>query len=284
MKSGKLLIIGLLVTASLGAETKTETHNLTLKNEEELDVDVKFGLGELRLKSCTDDAYLLKAAMEYTDKIFKPVVDYKVLGKRGRLRLTTEKIEDYNRHHRPKDSSRNRWALEITPKIPTEYTIDLGLGEGQLDFTDLKVRNLRLQCGLSDVRVDFKRENRESVRNLNISTGLGNVAVNGLGNANIDRFNVECGLGSTNLVFDGSMRGDARGRISVGLGSVNIDFPDNIAVEIQSEKGFLSSLNLRGFDRVGETLYRSGNWRTAKKRVYMEIEVGLGSVDINWLD
>jgi hypothetical protein len=100
----------------------------------------------------------------------------------------------------------------------------------------------------------------------------------------MERFNVECGLGTTELVFDGSLSQDIRGKIEVGLGSVIIEVPDNVAVEVRSQSSFLSSLNLHGFDRISENLYRSGNWETANKRIYLEIEVGLGSVDINWLD
>jgi len=286
------IIILVLITATfLGAQgVQTERHDIPLNGEEELDVNIGFGLGDLELRGHDVAGYLLRSEMTYSQSYYKPTVEYKVLGNRGRLRLYTEKFDKYNivgdKQHKISrdDRDKNRWRLEFTRTIPIYYSIDLGLGEGRLDFTDLRVRNLKLQCGLSDVTVLFKRDNKEVLRSLDIGTGLGNVDVKGLGFANMERFSVECGLGSTDLVFDGNLQQDIRGKIEVGLGSVSIEVPDDIAVEVRSESSFLSSLNLHGFDRVGNNLYRSGNWKSARKRIYMEIEVGLGSVDINWLD
>jgi len=228
--------------------------------------------------------------MTYSQRIYKPIVDYKILGNRGRLKMSTEKYDEPNKNDkRNRKSSQvnkelNKWHLEFSQKIPIYFAVDLGLGEGRLDFTDLRVRDLKLHCGLSDVNVIFRDKNQDNMRNMVIETGLGSVNVKGLSYANMERFNVECGLGTTELVFDGSLSQDIRGKIEVGLGSVIIEVPDNVAVEVRSQSSFLSSLNLHGFDRISENLYRSGNWETANKRIYLEIEVGLGSVDINWLD
>ncbi|MCK9244498.1 MAG: toast rack family protein [Candidatus Marinimicrobia bacterium] len=287
----RIIILSVLFGTLLWAENvRTERHNIPLKDEEELDVNIGFGLGELELRSHDVDGYLLRSEMTYSHSYYKPNVEYKTLGNRGRLRMFTEKFDKYTivgdreRKISREDRDQNRWRLEFTRKIPIYYSIDLGLGEGRLDFTDLRVRDLKLQCGLSDVTVLFEKDNKEILRSLNVGTGLGNVDVKGLGFANIERFNVECGLGSTELVFNGGIQQDIRGKVEVGLGSVNIKVPDDIAVEVRSESSFLSSLNLHGFDRISNNLYRSGNWKSAKKRIYMDIEIGLGSVDISWLD
>ncbi|HPC35016.1 MAG TPA: toast rack family protein [Candidatus Marinimicrobia bacterium] len=287
----KIIIYWLLLTAVLTAEEyRTDRYDIPYKGEEELDVNISFGLGTLNLKSHDDPKYLVHSIMTYSQMIYKPNVDYKILGNRGRLKMSTEKYNESDaidiKKRKPSraDKELNKWFLEFSRKIPIYFSLDLGLGEGRLDFTDLRVRDLKLQCGLSDVNVVFRNQNQDEMRNLVIATGLGSVDVRGLGYANMERFNVECGLGTTELVFDGGLKQDIRGKIEVGLGSVIIEVPDDIAVEVRSQSSFLSSLNLRGFDRIGENLYRSGNWQTAKKRIYLEIDVGLGSVDINWLD
>jgi len=287
----RIIILSMIAMTLISAEDLiTEHHNIPYKGEEELDVNIGFGLGQFDLKGCDAAEYLVRSAMSYSKIYYKPTVEYKILGNRGRLKMYTEKIDkngvmnDKKHGFNHNEKEQNRWLLEFSRKVPTYYSIDLGLGEGRLDFTGLRVRDLKLQCGLSDVKVEFNSPNKENMRNLIVGTGLGSVKVNGLGYANMEHFDVDCGLGSTDLVFDGNQQQDIRGKISVGLGSVNIEIPDNIAVEVRSESSFLSSLNLHGFDRVGENLYRSGNWKAAKKRIYMEVEIGLGSVDINWRD
>lgn len=287
----KLIILLIFMIAVLSAEDYfTEHYDIPYKGEEELDVNVSFGLGTLDLKSHDDPKYLVHSIMTYSQRIYMPIVDYKILGNRGRLKMSTEKYDESNKNDKRNLKSSqvnkelNKWHLEFSQKIPIYFAVDLGLGEGRLDFTDLRVRDLKLHCGLSDVNVIFRDKNQDNMRNMVIETGLGSVNVKGLSYANMERFNVECGLGTTELVFDGSLSQDIRGKIEVGLGSVIIEVPDNVAVEVRSQSSFLSSLNLHGFDRISENLYRSGNWETANKRIYLEIEVGLGSVDINWLD
>ncbi|HNZ36009.1 MAG TPA: toast rack family protein [Candidatus Marinimicrobia bacterium] len=287
----KLIILWIFMIAVLSAEDYfTEHYDIPYKGEEELDVNISFGLGTLDLKSHDDPKYLVHSIMTYSQRIYMPIVDYKILGNRGRLKMSTEKYDESNKNDKRNLKSSqvnkelNKWHLEFSQKIPIYFAVDLGLGEGRLDFTDLRVRDLKLHCGLSDVNVIFRDKNQDNMRNMVIETGLGSVNVKGLSYANMERFNVECGLGTTELVFDGSLSQDIRGKIEVGLGSVIIEVPDNVAVEVRSQSSFLSSLNLHGFDRISENLYRSGNWETANKRIYLEIEVGLGSVDINWLD
>jgi len=290
MKRKLFILCILVVTWAAAEDLRTEHHDIPFQGEEELNVNIGFGLGEIKLRGCDDPAMILRSEMQYSQNMYKPILEYKNLGNRGRLQIKTEKFEknniviDKKSRRSLSERDQNRWSLEFTRRIPIYYSIDLGLGDGSLDFTGQKVRDLKLQCGLSDVSVDFKSENPEKMRNLEIGTGLGSVEIGGLGYANMERFNVECGLGSTELVFNGNLKADVRGKIEVGLGSVSIKIPDNVAVEVRSESSFLSSLNLHGFDRIGENIYRSGNWKGAKKRIYMDIEVGLGSVDINWLD
>lgn len=287
MRRKVTLVLILLVSIVLGEELKRERHDIPYKGEQELDVSIAFGLGRLNIKNCTDENYLLRSEMIYSHEYYRPNVVYKVLANRGRLRLETKKFakdEVYSRDKSRRYTDKNTWDLEFTTKIPSTYEIDLGLGEGLLNFSNIRLQDLRLQCGLSDVKMNFNVANQENLRTMNVSTGLGSVEIRGLGYANMERFDIECGLGATSLYFDGKTQQDARGKVRVGLGSVKIIMPDDVAVEVRAESSFLSSLDLRGFDRVGEKIYRSGNWRSAKRKIYMEIEVGLGSVDFQWLD
>ncbi|NLA23018.1 MAG: hypothetical protein GX870_08260, partial [Candidatus Marinimicrobia bacterium] len=241
----KLIILWIFMIAVLSAEDYfTEHYDIPYKGEEELDVNISFGLGTLDLKSHDDPKYLVHSIMTYSQRIYKPIVDYKILGNRGRLKMSTEKYDESNKNDKRNLKSSqvnkelNKWHLEFSQKIPIYIAVDLGLGEGRLDFTDLRVRDLKLHCGLSDVNVIFRDKNQDNMRNMVIETGLGSVNVKGLSYANMERFNVECGLGTTELVFDGSLSQDIRGKIEVGLGSVIIEVPDNVAVEVRSQSSF----------------------------------------------
>ncbi|PIS29310.1 MAG: hypothetical protein COT43_04115 [Candidatus Marinimicrobia bacterium CG08_land_8_20_14_0_20_45_22] len=289
-QTNSVLALLLFFGTLMASEVQTVRHDIPLKGEKQLDVKIEFALGRFFLKSLTDGNFVMKSQMTYRDKDLKPNVEYKTRGNRGRLHLySQENVGEKHfkfKHERDsyKESKNSSWELGFNKNIPTSFDIEMGLGDGEMDFTDICVNDLNLECGLSDVLVEFNKRNKEEIRNINIQTGLGNVVVRGIGWSNVERFDVECGLGITTLEFNGDLIKDTKGKISVGLGSVKIEMPDKIGVEVRAERSFLSSINLRGFDRVDDDIYRSGNWKSAKKRVYIIIEVGLGSVDFDWIE
>ncbi len=288
----KICILVLILLALLSAQDiVSKQYELPYKGEEELDATIDFGLGELKIAKGAGRDRLVEALLEYDADIVSPVIDYKVLGNRGRLKMYTEDIDDIfvtswkkRKRHDESDFRRNSWDLAFSREVPISFDIDLGLGKGELDFTDLRVKDLRLECGMSDVTMEFRDINREVLQNLSIESGLGNVEIYGLGNARMERLDVECGLGSTVLSFDGDLQNLVKGQISVGLGSVELQIPENVGVEIEAESSFLSSINLPDFDEIDDDVYRSENWRKSDYRIYLIVEIGLGSVDIDWID
>lgn len=279
--------LSLFLAIAFAEDIVTEQHNIPYKGEEELDVGIEFSLGKLEIKSCQDNNYIMQSEITYSKELYKPSVQYKTIGNRGKLRLVSKQQE--KSHHwggsKKKSSSlkNNHWRITLIETVPIAFNIEMGLGKGLLDFSGLRVNDLDLDCGLSDVVVEFSKSNKEKIRRLSIETGLGNVEANGLGYANLERFNIECGLGSTTLRFDGDLSKDVKGRIAVGLGSVNVKIPKDYAVQIEAQSSFLSSLNFNDFRRIDEDVYRSKNWENAEHRIFMIVEIGLGSVDVDWI-
>ena len=287
---GRLIIGMCLLTAiALSEDIVTERHEVPYKSEEELNVGIEFGLGKLELRSTNNKKYIMQAEITYSKDLYKPEIEYKTVGNRGKLRLVSHQDDNsrfwgHSKKNSSSDIKNNHWRVAMTDQIPTAYNIELGLGKGILDFTNMKVNDLNLECGLSDVVIEFTKSNKERIRTLVIQSGLGNVEATGLCNANMDRFDVECGLGSTKLRFDGDLARDIKGQITIGLGSVTVQILEDIAVQIEAESSFLSSLNFDGFREVEENIYRSKNWKNSDRRIYIVIEIGLGSVDIEWIN
>jgi len=291
MKVKVLFAVIILLTGVYADDLTVERHDIQYEGEKEIDVDIEFGFGQLDIMSGKSDDYILKSELSYYKDRYKPIVEYKRLGGKGKLRLYTEKFEKgafFGLRKKDRgfsgDIGKNHWKLEFNRNVPSAFDISLGLGQGSLDFTDLRVNDLSLECGMSDVTIGFRKNNEEALRSISIETGLGSVEAKGLGYANMARLVVECGLGSTVLSFDGNLRQNVRGRVTVGLGSVEISVPKSVGVEIEAERSFLSSLNLDNFNEVDEDVFRSENWKEAKRKIYLVIEIGLGSVDIDWID
>ncbi len=266
-----------------------DRYDIPYKGEKELNVYIDFAFGSMDIRPSSNNEYILRAGMNYSKLAFKPSLKYKISGNQGNLKLSTENhgedfsLKDFKRLK--KSDQENNWRLEFIQQIPGNYDIEFGAGDGTFDFSGMAIRNMDFELAMGDVELYFNEANAERLKEMNIETGLGSFEARGLGNANIDNFRLECGLGSSYLVFDGEFEGTLRSEISVGLGSVEIEIPRNVAVEIHSESSFLSSVSFDDFEAVGSGHYRSDNWRSnSNAKMIIDISVGMGSADIKWID
>ena len=72
--------------------------------------------------------------------------------------------------------------------------------------------------------------------------------------------------------------------ISIGLGSVNLAIPEGYSLELDAEENFLSSIDTRGLYKSRSGVYYSERGDTDKPVQRIKASVGLGSIDIDWLD
>ncbi len=291
MKIFTLIILLWTVTTNLLGETKykVDRYDIPYKEEKSLSVNIDYTFGTLNIRPGRDNSYIMRAGVTYKEDKNKPTLEYKNHGNKGRLTLKSIQ-ETYNKSlfnikkNDDNDYVNNNWQLSFNNTIPISFDIEFGLGDGNIDLTGMKVEDIKLELGMSDVDVYFNKKNEEELRKFSIETGLGSFDASGLGNANISNLSVECGLGSATLSFDGEFHGICKGTVAVGLGSVDVNLPKTLAAEIRTESSFLSSVNLSNFDEIDDDLYRSKNWDTATGgKLYLKIEVGMGSAQVRWI-
>ncbi|MFP4548733.1 MAG: toast rack family protein [Fidelibacterota bacterium] len=291
MKKVKLLAVLLtgLMAVSYGDDSGDyERYDIPFKGEKKLIVDLDFAFGSLNIRPSDNNEYIMRAGMSYFRDALKPSIVYEISGSKGQLELGTKNnnhdysLKEFNKMK--KDANENDWRLEFIKNVPTVYSIEFGAGDGNFDFSGMMIENMDFELAMGDIELYFNEPNRSRMKNMNVETGLGSFEARGLGNANISNFSLECGLGSSYLVFDGDFKGSVRAEVSVGLGSVDIEIPRNVAVEIRSESSFLSSVDFDDFEQIEKGLYQSANWRTdTSGRIIIEIAVGMGSASVEWI-
>jgi hypothetical protein len=223
---------------------------------------------------------LVWAEVLYNDERIIPQIEY-IEGASGYAKIETKKVGEFSL--KKWDNNANEWNLRLSNKIPLELEISLGLGEGDLDFTDMQIEDLSLEAGLAEMNIRFDRPNNKEINRLKIESGLGEFTAKGLLNSNFRKLTFEGGLGSAELHFTGEMNHPAEAKIEVGLGSVEIYLPEGLPVKVYAERGFLSSIDLDDFRKVHKREWESPNWREdAPQRLELTIEVGMGSVSVKW--
>jgi hypothetical protein len=281
-----LLVAGvafLAFPASFAREGDTKKINKTIefKGEKSLTVEIDFGGGIIDLGENTT-GNILDVEVEYDPDTVNIDVDYRKIGDRGKLYLESE-FED---GHLDFDTDYNYWHLGFTNKVPVDFEIDIGACEAEFDFTGLKISNLNLDLGASSTKITFRKPNSERISEISIDVGASELKIEGLGNANFERLSFDGGVGDFTLDFRGELKHKAYVDIEVGLGSLTILLPENIGVRIQEEGSFLSSFSIDAekFDEVESKVYESENLGKTEGELIFDIEIGLGSVEIEYID
>jgi hypothetical protein len=210
---GSLLIAGLLVAAVVfvlvlwawqpqsGRELTSETISQPTQGATRASVTISFGAGRLWLgelassedlvagtvmrgnnETVTQDFYVSDGTAFYT------------LRSRGRWALPFF----------GSDEGRRAWDLDLNPKVPTDLSIDTGVGEATLDFEKLTLTGLHLNMGVGDSTLTMPAHGDLSAT---LNGGVGNVTLN-IPEGMAASIRVNSGLGQVDVAGDYARNGD----------------------------------------------------------------------------
>ncbi|MBX2992609.1 MAG: hypothetical protein KF749_15760 [Bacteroidetes bacterium] len=120
--------------------------------------------------------------------------------------------------------------------------------------------------------------NPEVVWNIDVDAGAAEVDFD-LSPFKISRLNVDAGAASLRLKLGMPVVEDMQCRIESGASSVRIAIPEEAACEIYVESG-LSSKSFSGFEKAGSNRYRTKNFDTTDKKIYIKAEAGVSSIRV----
>jgi hypothetical protein len=178
---------------------------------------------------------------------------------------------------------KDTWTISLSRDLPCNLDVEFGLGSGQADFGGLNIEELKFATGLSEVELNFSTPCQGEARNVELATGLGSMEVRGLSNLRMKRFQFAGGLGSAVLEFSGQYRQSLDVTLDVGMGSLDLRVPENIGVKIRHDDNFLSSHEFDRLERTSSDTWFSSNWREGPGNLSLQLSVGMGSVDLEWI-
>lgn len=263
--------------AGLYAQPVAKEYPLT--NERELTVIVDVSFGTLIFERAPKGMLAVVRYEEHDEHHDRLYVQYEN-GSRGKLRIRSKSsssvFEEENRHINDR-----RIVVQYTDRIPISFDVELGAGRGDLDLTGLKVQELRVSTGASDVHLSCGEPNPIAADNVEIESGVSKFTADGLSNLNFRQMSFSGGVGSYRLDFGGELAYDADATIDVGLGSIVVDVPKPIHARVRYDDGWFSRFSLSGdFRRAKDGVYETEGYAEAGKRLDIRIDSGLGSVKI----
>jgi hypothetical protein len=288
MKKINLLILSLtlLITPSVFAQDDdcekyevTDSYNFDTRQYKDLDIAISYGLGELTIGP-SDQKNVIEGSITYDKRRITPKIKMESVSSSGVLSIKTEKDKDKDPcKYRSKDFE-NELEFYFPPQIKTDLFLDFGVGDAEIDLTNIAITKLNINCGLSDVEIEINERNKVICKSVSIENGLGDLEVEGLGNLAAEEIDINIGLGSADIDLSGERIYDTDINVDVGLGSLDMVLPKNANIEIFVDASFLSSVDIYGLKQKKNKYWVTPNWDSDNPTISMDVNVGMGSVDI----
>lgn len=237
-------------------------------------MQVEYGAGTFRVRPA-EQGLLYRMHLRYDEEIFEPRAELNGT----RLRLGVEGVDGSIRLGRK--HSGGEMELALARGIPMELDLEFGAVRADIDLGGLSLTELDLSTGASESTVDVSEPNPVSMPRASFEVGAADFTARRLGNLNARRVSVDAGIGSVALWFDGSWRQDADVAIQMGLGSLELHFPEGLGVKLTKDS-FLTSLDSEGMVKRGDAYY-SLDWDRAARKVTIELDAAFGSVKVLWV-
>jgi hypothetical protein len=266
------LLVGVPLQAS-AQSWRTVTMSRQLSDEESVDVRIRFGAGRLNIKPGSEGV-LYRMHLRYDEETFEPVAEFD----NGRLELGVEGIR--NRIRWRKDNSQEM-DLALSRDVAMDMDLEFGAVRADVDLGGLQMTRLSLTTGASESRIDFSAPNPIRMSHAELEAGAADFHVRNLGNLNADKIDVDAGVGNVVLDFRGAWQRDAEMTVDMGLGALELRFPEGLGVRLVKDT-FLTSLDSEGMVKRGDSYY-SLDWEEAEYQLTVRVDAAFGSIDVVWV-
>ena len=219
-----------------------------LDDAETAEVRIDSSVGELTVEALNDSDNLIEGTI-YSVERETILESYEMNGDTINYYLHSEwtpggvNFNDRNR--------RLSWDLALTNAIPLDLKISLGVGESELDLSELLVSELDLSIGVGQTTVTLP---------------IGEYTAQ-----------VDGGVGQTTIELPDE--GQIKLNVDGGVGEIVIYLPDDMAAKINVDRG-ISGLSVpAGFSKSDDT-YTSPDFDSAENYVEINIDQGVGNIAI----
>jgi hypothetical protein len=276
-KTSILFVLALLFVAACDivdgpADIQVLRESRPFGDTKELALDVRYDVGQLEIMKASDDN-LFSLDLQYDRRLYDPRLNFDG-GDRASVRFELTSRGGFS-GRRGRD---NDLTLRLTDKVPIDLDLTAGVSESRLEMTGLKVRRMRLRGGVGKTEVTFDKPSGEILNSLDVESGVGELIIHGLGNAQVRQVDLKGGVGHTELDFTGDLgSSETDARIKVGVGAVRITVPRDADVEIEAEGSFLSNISAPSFERSGRTYTHRGD---GGAKIRIRVESGVGGIEV----
>jgi len=284
-------LLGLVPFIAL-SQQETLKREISRSSEKEVVVSLDASFGTLNIMK--GDRNKIVAAEYCRDSDDKRQLEmfYDIQDDRGNLEIN---LTD-ERKHRERRSSSISWeelkgdhnhpderqlTARFTEDLPLSLKIGVGAGRGNLDFTNLRVKSLKISAGASSAELRCDEPNPISCETVSIESGVSKFTASHLTNLNFRKLKFSGGVGAYTLDFAGKLRQKAYAEVEVGLGAITVYVPKDMPTRIVTDDSWFSSVDVDDcYEKTKKNTYESETFAQSDVNLTIKIGSGLGSIKV----
>jgi hypothetical protein len=277
-----LLLVGMVCTGAAFAFALENKHReFTRTKEKELRVIMDISFGSISIQRGDQDKI---ATIDYSEEEAakqKLYISYDISHETGTLYIKLKESTHFWGDDNDRNDRNRHLDIKLGSAVPVTFEIELGAGNGDIDLTDLKVKDVKISTGASSVTMMCSKPNPIFADDISIESGVSKFTATDLSNLNFHNLKFSGGVGSYKLDFDGTLQQNGDVQIEVGLGSITVDVPRTIPAKLLYDDNWLSSFKVDDdFEKTRSGVYETNDFQDASKRLTIRMESGLGSVRV----
>lgn len=124
----------------------------------------------------------------------------------------------------------------------------------------------------------YLKLNPKVIWDIKLGIGAGDLDFD-LSKYKIERIKVETGVAAVKLKLSDALS-ETRIDVKSGVAKVTLEVPEGVGCSIDLD-GAMNSKNFSGFDKVGDDKWETPNFKSATKKIYIDLESGLSSINVS---
>lgn len=277
-----LLFVAVSAIALCAFARQTKHREFSRTHEKEVRVILDISFGSIIIERGERDKIAVVDYDEEESNAQKLYVSYDISHESGTLHIKLKESTHFWNNDEDSKGHHNHLGVKLSDAVPISFEIELGAGKGEIDLTDLQVKEFNISTGASSVSMGCEKPNPISADDISIESGVSKFTAMDLGNLNFRNLKFSGGVGSYKLDFNGTFRQSAEVQIEVGLGSINIYVPKSTPAKLVYDDNWFSSFSLDDdFEKIHKGVYETDDFQDSSKRLTIRMEAGLGSVRVH---
>ncbi len=271
------LIAGVVLAGApiraVAQEWRTLTSSRQLQSDAPATVRVEYVAGTLDLAPTTDPV-LYRTALRYDAERTVPLAAFDAGSRSLTVGTRSASRTDWKSGNRDGSSL----TAALTTRAPLRLFLELGASRADVQLGGLRLSELEVRTGASEVRLDVSTPNSEDLVRFDLDVGAADVTVRNGGNLRARVTHVNVGAGALDYDLGGSWDGEMDVSANVAVGSMTLRAPTDVGLRIVA-RTFLAGFEKAGLEKRGDAWY-SPDYDAAKRRATVRVTAVIGGFEV----